>query len=297
MHCRWRTRLLLVVSDRLRIEIHTHFTGTPSEKHVFVLDEMERPRCSSACARCGPIEAFRPGAANCDITEEARAHLRRHRRAAARGRRAGRRSEPLPDAVPVLLLRRRRGPAAPRAVRAPGWRERERRQQMRAARLSCSRRCATVACSAWMQCPGSAAACSSRSPCPNSRHRDVAALKTPALNWSAIDPSIFGTLFERGLDPAKRSQLGAHYTDPATILRLVEPVVRRPPAGRVGDATRRRWRRRSPGAGSTATRSAMQGGLHRLSRRLKAYRVLDPAAAAATLLPALAPGRTSGAPV
>jgi hypothetical protein len=49
-----------------------------------------------------------------------------------------------------------------------------------------------------------------------------------ALNWSAIDVSIFGTLFERGLDPAKRSQLGAHYTDPATIMRIVEPVLCRP---------------------------------------------------------------------
>lgn len=35
-------------------------------------------------------------------------------------------------------------------------------------------------------------------------------------------------LFERGLDPAKRSQLGAHHTDPATIGRIVEPVVQRP---------------------------------------------------------------------
>ena len=49
-----------------------------------------------------------------------------------------------------------------------------------------------------------------------------------ALNWSAIDVSIFGTLFERGLDPSKRSQLGAHYTDPATIMRIVEPVLQRP---------------------------------------------------------------------
>ena len=48
------------------------------------------------------------------------------------------------------------------------------------------------------------------------------------MNWSAIDPSIFGTLFERGLDPAKRSQLGANFTDPVTIMRLVEPVVQRP---------------------------------------------------------------------
>ena len=49
-----------------------------------------------------------------------------------------------------------------------------------------------------------------------------------ALNWSAIDVSVFGTLFERGLDPAKRSQLGAHYTDPATIMSIVEPVLQRP---------------------------------------------------------------------
>lgn len=45
------------------------------------------------------------------------------------------------------------------------------------------------------------------------------------LDWSQVEPAILGTLFERGLDPGKRSQLGAHYTDPATIARVVEPVV------------------------------------------------------------------------
>ena len=34
---------LLVVSDRLRIEVHTHFTGTPSEKHAFALWDITRP--------------------------------------------------------------------------------------------------------------------------------------------------------------------------------------------------------------------------------------------------------------
>ena len=48
------------------------------------------------------------------------------------------------------------------------------------------------------------------------------------LDWSAIDPSIFGTLFERGLDPDKRSQLGAHYTSREDIETLVEPVVMKP---------------------------------------------------------------------
>lgn len=45
------------------------------------------------------------------------------------------------------------------------------------------------------------------------------------LDWSQVEPAIFGTLFERGLDPSKRSQLGAHYTDRAAILRLIEPVL------------------------------------------------------------------------
>jgi type II restriction/modification system DNA methylase subunit YeeA len=49
-----------------------------------------------------------------------------------------------------------------------------------------------------------------------------------ALDWGAIEPSIFGTLFERGLDPAKRSQLGAHYTGRDDILLIVEPVLMAP---------------------------------------------------------------------
>ncbi len=48
------------------------------------------------------------------------------------------------------------------------------------------------------------------------------------LDWSEIDPSIFGTLFERGLDPNKRSQLGAHYTDPEMIMKIIRPVVIEP---------------------------------------------------------------------
>jgi len=49
-----------------------------------------------------------------------------------------------------------------------------------------------------------------------------------SLDWSAVDPSIFGTLFERGLDPAKRSQLGAHFTGRADIELVVDAVVMTP---------------------------------------------------------------------
>lgn len=48
------------------------------------------------------------------------------------------------------------------------------------------------------------------------------------LDWSEVDPSILGTLFERGLDPAKRSQLGAHYTDRDKIMQIVRPVIIQP---------------------------------------------------------------------
>ncbi|GJD32837.1 hypothetical protein PMNALOAF_4116 [Methylobacterium adhaesivum] len=47
-------------------------------------------------------------------------------------------------------------------------------------------------------------------------------------DWAHIDPSIFGTLFERFLDPDKRAQIGAHYTDAEKILRIIEPVLMRP---------------------------------------------------------------------
>jgi hypothetical protein len=47
-------------------------------------------------------------------------------------------------------------------------------------------------------------------------------------DWSNVEPSIFGTLFERILDPAKRSQIGAHYTSKEDILKLLEPVLMAP---------------------------------------------------------------------
>jgi len=49
-----------------------------------------------------------------------------------------------------------------------------------------------------------------------------------SLDWRAIDPTIFGTLFERGLDPNCRAQLGAHYTDVATINKLIDPLITQP---------------------------------------------------------------------
>jgi len=52
-------------------------------------------------------------------------------------------------------------------------------------------------------------------------------------DWQEVEPSIFGTLFERALDPSKRAQLGAHYTTESDIRLVIEPVLMNP--------LRRRW--------------------------------------------------------
>jgi type II restriction/modification system DNA methylase subunit YeeA len=63
---------------------------------------------------------------------------------------------------------------------------------------------------------------------------DLAILhKACALDWSTVEPAIFGTLFERSLNRDKRKLIGAHYTSSADIRLVVEPVVVAP--------LRRRW--------------------------------------------------------
>jgi len=58
---------------------------------------------------------------------------------------------------------------------------------------------------------------------------EIGRVQTAArLDWSAVDPSIFGTLFQRGLDPDTRAQLGAQYTSREDIETLIEPVVMQP---------------------------------------------------------------------
>ncbi len=117
------------------------------------------------------------------------------------------------------------------------------------------------------------------------------------LEWSSVEPSILGTLFERGLDPAKRSQIGAHYTSRQDIETLVEPVVMQP--------LRREWEdvrrvagsllttgQKDPAAtGTKPTGKALQKArmevdilLHRFLARLAAVKVLDPACGSGNFL-------------
>jgi len=115
--------------------------------------------------------------------------------------------------------------------------------------------------------------------------------RASALDWGQIEPAIFGTLFERGLDPSKRSQLGAHYTDRGSILRVVEPVLMEP--------LRREWRKTretvlellersakaTTSAAETRARKQARGAIAEFRKEhLDPTRVLDPACGSGNFL-------------
>ncbi len=51
-----------------------------------------------------------------------------------------------------------------------------------------------------------------------------ALLNACALDWSAISPAIFGSLFQSIMDAKARRNLGAHYTSEENILKLIKPL-------------------------------------------------------------------------
>ena len=113
-------------------------------------------------------------------------------------------------------------------------------------------------------------------------------LRVSKLDWSSVEPAIFGTLFERSLDPDKRSQLGAHYTSRDDILLIVEPVLMAP--------LRRRWvevkakaekvleRAKKGKAGAKKLESDLRNLLLGFVDELSHIRVLDPACGSGNFL-------------
>jgi type II restriction/modification system DNA methylase subunit YeeA len=106
--------------------------------------------------------------------------------------------------------------------------------------------------------------------------------KASKLDWTEVEPSIFGTLFERSLDPAKRSQLGAHYTSREDILKIVEPVILEP--------LKNEWREIR---NSIETQKAKDNKQHKklveqpiseFLQKLHTLKVLDPACGSANFL-------------
>ena len=125
---------------------------------------------------------------------------------------------------------------------------------------------------------------------PLDRPQVNAVREAAGLDWSEIDPSILGTLFERGLDPDKRSQLGAHYTDRDKIMQIVDPVVVRPWLAEWA-ACKEKLNEQLDQAGKakttqTASRRRQEASkqLREFLERLAEFRVLDPACGSGNFL-------------
>ncbi|MER9850742.1 class I SAM-dependent DNA methyltransferase, partial [Mesorhizobium sp. M0106] len=121
------------------------------------------------------------------------------------------------------------------------------------------------------------------------------------MEWDQIDPTIFGTLFERFLDPDKRAQIGAHYTDPEKIMMIIKPVVVRPllaeweiVKARIAEIADKAnvispvgWTREKVRAADKATqklRAAAENIREAFLQRLRAVRILDPACGSGNFL-------------
>ena len=97
-------------------------------------------------------------------------------------------------------------------------------------------------------------------------------------NWTNIEPSIFGTLFERALDASKRAQLGAHFTSEQDIMLVVEPVVLAP--------LRREWDAAQAEISALLDNdeAAARARLEAFQQRLAGVTVLDPACGSGNFL-------------
>jgi type II restriction/modification system DNA methylase subunit YeeA len=224
---------LLVVCDLDRFEVHTNFTGTATQVHRFNLADLaanpERPLRILRALFSDP-ESLRPTRAREELTEQAAQHFAALATALrSRGH--------APRAVAHFLDRLLFTMFAEDAGLLP--------KGLLARLADATRRDPDAFASGLGQLFGTMAAGGGLfgvEPIPwfnGGLFEDARVLPLTAdeietvrgvahLDWSQIEPAIFGTLFERGLDPAQRAQLGAHYTDRAAILKLVEPVLMAP---------------------------------------------------------------------
>lgn len=103
--------------------------------------------------------------------------------------------------------------------------------------------------------------------------------KACRLNWSQIDPSIFGTLFERVIDESKKKQLGAHYTSKEDILLVIEPVLMQP--------LRQEWMDVKSGTKNLVASGNENEAFSKLksfSEKLSSTKILDPACGSGNFL-------------
>ena len=280
---------LLVVSDRMLFRIFTQFTGRPTETYEVSLKELSDPTKREVLRRAFTDPAsFQPKRTNRDITETA---AKAFADVAERMRRE--RGEP-PERVAhfltqclfcffaedVGLLPARLFEKLVTLQIMP--------EKLRGALVELFEKMNTKdgALFGTDAIPWFNGGLFQKIDVPKLTKMDIDALKAAStLNWSAIDVAIFGTLFERGLDPKKRSQLGAHYTDPATIMRIVTPVVERPLLAEWAQA-RAKIQKVFASTKNRANKApaTLKQPYFAFLKRLSEYRVLDPACGSGNFL-------------
>ena len=289
---------ILVVCDRLTIRIHTQFTGHPTETHSVLLAELAQPDKLALLRRIWTApESFRPQKTSRDITEQA---ARSFATLAEGLRKRG--PDPVAhpqgaqthaDEVAHFLTQCLFCFFAEDVGLLPGrmFEGLVNNRKLTSDKLTGGlRNLFTVMQGGGLygndDIPWFNGGLFKKISIPALSVMEMTELRNAAsLNWSAIDVSIFGTLFERGLDPSKRSQLGAHYTDPATIQRIVEPVLARP--------LLQIWQQLVPVLQAHLAKSTKKGDKHYKAAQvkfigwldlLKNYRVLDPACGSGNFL-------------
>jgi type II restriction/modification system DNA methylase subunit YeeA len=221
---------LLVVCDMERFEIHTNFTNTVHEIHVIPLAELHTNDNLNLLKSlfCDP-ESLRPGKTKIALTEEAAGRFADL--AQVLRNRGGE-----PERVAHFLNRILFCLFAQDAKLLPsdivgqvleaGLKNPDKANQMLLKLFRTMKKGGDFGPHIIEWFNGSLFDASENIPLESKEIREL--LSICNLNWSEIEPSIFGTLFERGLDPRKRAQIGAHYTDPLSIMRIIKPVVIEP---------------------------------------------------------------------
>lgn len=103
-------------------------------------------------------------------------------------------------------------------------------------------------------------------------------------DWAQVDPSIFGTLFERVIDEDKRAQLGAHYTSEDDIMLIVEPVLMAPLKRKWNEVRQRANNLLLMAMNDPETRQKAHQLLLEFAAEIAALRLLDPASGSGNFL-------------
>lgn len=104
-------------------------------------------------------------------------------------------------------------------------------------------------------------------------------------DWRAIDPTIFGTLFENGLNSDERSQLGANYTDTNTIQKIITPLINEPLLAEWAQVKAQiiEHKKTTKSKGKKASQE-VKAIYEAFQLRLSQFRVLDPACGSGNFL-------------